>query len=107
MAVAERGRKEAGEKRRVPSRLAPRLPDARTDRGSVYTTPLTGWELATIAGDRARHTVHPLGQDRKLRPKPYQGQREGQNRRVTNVPTPADRQRGGSQSTPPLDLLSS
>lgn len=61
----------------------------------------------TIAGDRARHTVHPLGQDRKLRPKPYQGQREGQNRRVTNVPTPADRQRGGSQSTPPPDLLSS
>ena len=29
------------------------------------------------AGDRARHTVHPLSQDRKLRSKPYQGQREG------------------------------
>jgi len=32
LAVAERGRKEAGEKRRVPSRLAPRLPDAGRER---------------------------------------------------------------------------
>lgn len=47
LAVAERGRKEAGEKRRIPSRLAPRLPDARRERRSVYTALLTGQEPAT------------------------------------------------------------
>lgn len=38
LTVAERGRKEAGEKRRVPSRLAPRLPDTRSKkRTSVHS----------------------------------------------------------------------
>ena len=67
LAVAERGRKEAGEKRRVPSRLAPRLPDAGRERISAHHATHRAGADSQGAGDRARHMVHPLSQDRKLR----------------------------------------
>lgn len=75
LAVAEREEGGWREEKGPPGWLPGCLMLEERERISAYHA-THRQEEQPRAGDRARQVVHPLSQDRKLRSKPYQGQRK-------------------------------